>query len=151
MKKFMIYILFVLICGLSIFFGYRYMQSSAYEQTAVPYLKQVLPEISSWEPARVRACMAPEVLEGVSDEKLSALLTSLSRIGTLEHIEDISFKNKASGEHITRDQQPLVTYELKARYSSGEVGVTISLLDKGEDFDVYHFNFQSEALAPTGN
>ncbi len=147
MKKFIVYILFVLTCGLAVFFTYRHMQASHYQATAIPYIKTVLPQISTWDPARVKEFMAPEVLERVSDEDLAALMTSLSQIGKLETIDDISFENKSSGEHITRGQQPLVTYELETHYSSGEVKVTISLLDKGDSFDVYHFNFQSQALA----
>lgn len=147
MKKFIIYVLFVFICGITIFFTYNHMQSSAYEATAIPYIETVLPQISTWDPVKVRDYMAPEVLERVKDTDLEALMLSLSKIGTLKSIDKIKFKNKASGENITRGKQPLVTYLLEAQYSSGQVDVTLTLLDKGDSFDLYHFNFQSEALA----
>jgi len=147
LKKFIIYVLFVFTCGLSIFFVYNYMQSSAYEATAIPYIKTVLPQISTWDSVKVRESMAPEVLERVTDTDLNALMQSLSKVGTLTSIDSIKFKNKASGENITRGKQPLVTYELETQYSSGAVNVTLTLLDRGDSFDLYHFNFQSEALA----
>lgn len=150
MKKFIVYVLFVFVCGISIYNGYRYKQSSEYEKTAVPYVRDVLPRISTWDPAQAQGYMAAEVLERVSSEELQKLMASLSVIGTLEGIDEISFKNKTSGEHITRKQQPLVTYNLVARYSSGEAKVRISLLDKGDSFAVYHFNFQSAALTQEG-
>jgi len=95
----------------------------------------------------VRNYMAPEVIDRVSDVDLKNLMQSLSHMGDLQSIDKIAFRNKTSGEHTTQASLPLVTYELTTHYSSGEVSVTISLLDKGESFDVYHFNFQSEALA----
>lgn len=151
LKKFIFYVFFVFLCGFSIFFGYRHLQSSKYEKTAVPYIRQVLPVISSWDPTLIKDYMAPEVLARFPDQSLQELMASLSQIGTLEKIENIAFKNKSSGENITRDRWPLVTYELEARYSSGDVVVTIGLLDKGDAFDVYHFMFQAEALAPESN
>jgi hypothetical protein len=147
LKKFIIYVLFVFTCGISIFFTYNYMQSSAYEATAIPYIETVLPQISTWDSVKVSDYMAPEVLERVTDAELAALMQSLSKIGTLTSIDKITFKNKASGENITREKQPLVTYLLEAEYSSGHVKVTLTLLDRGDSFDLYHFNFQSEALA----
>jgi hypothetical protein len=122
------------------------MQASRYEATAIPYIEKVLPQISTWDPVKVRECMAPEVLVRVTEAELNALLASLSRIGELISIEKITFKNITSGENITSGKQSLVTYLLEANYSSGEALVTVSLLDKGGAFDLYHFNFQSQAL-----
>ena len=147
MKKFIIYVLFVFLCAFSGFFIYKNKLASQYEETAVPYIKQVLPIISTWDPTLVRNYMAPEVIDRVSDVDLKNLMQSLSHMGDLQSIDKIAFRNKTSGEHTTQASLPLVTYELTTHYSSGEVSVTISLLDKGESFDVYHFNFQSEALA----
>lgn len=147
MKKFIIYVLFVFICAFSGFFIYKSKLSSQYEESAVPYIKQVLPLISTWDPSLARDYMAPEVIERVSDVDLETLMQSLSQMGDLQSIDKIAFKNKTSGEHTTQAHLPLVTYDLTTHYSSGEVSVTISLLDKGESYEVYHFNFQSEALA----
>lgn len=147
MKKFIIYVLFVFVCGFTIFFTYRHMQASRYEATAIPYIEKVLPQISTWDPVKVREYLAPEILMSVTTAELNALLASLSRIGELISIEEINFKNITSGENITSGKESLVTYELKAMYSSGEAVVTVSLLDKGGAFDLYHFNFQSQALA----
>lgn len=147
MKKLIIYVVCVIICAFSALFIYKYRLTAQYEKSAVPYIEQVLPVISTWDPALAKDYIAPEVLERVSAEALAELMHSLSQIGDLQRIDKIAFKNKTSGENLTRDELPLVTYDLVTHYSSGEVGVTISLLDKGTGFDVYRFNFRSEVLA----
>lgn len=147
MKKFLIYILIVLVCGISAFFIYNKRQAKAYEETAVPYVRQVLPQISTWNPELLHDYMAPEVVERIPQQRLTALMEGLSQLGTLERVEGIKFKNKTSGELVTAEEQPVITYEVEARYSSGPVEISISVLDQGTSFSVYHFKFYSEALA----
>ena len=147
MKKFIIYVLCVFICAFSGLYIYMYVQSSHYEKTAVPYINEVLPKISTWNPALAKEYMAPEVLSRISPAELESLMLSLSKIGELKSVGEPEFKKKSSGEDMTSEQQPVVTYTLDAQYTSGEAKVTISLLDKGDTFSVYHFNFQTEALS----
>jgi len=148
-KKFLIYVLLVFVCGISAFFIYKHRQSGAYEETAVPYLNQVLPQISTWNPELLNDYMAPEVVERIPQQRLVALMDGLSRLGTLEQVERIKFKNKASGKLVTADESPVITYEIEAQYSSGPAEITISVLDQGTSFAVYHFKFYSQALADT--
>ncbi len=149
MKKLIIYILCVLICAFSGLFIYKKMQASPYEQTAVPYIKEVLPLISTWQPELLDDYMATEVLERVLPSARINLMETLSRIGELEKIDKVQFKYKSAANELPDVTRPVVTYQLDTLYSSGEVKVTISLLDKGDGaFSVYRFNFQSEALTP---
>jgi hypothetical protein len=146
LKKFIIYVLFVVTCAVSAFFVYTNMQSSQYEDTAVPYIRQILPIISTWDPVLAKDYMATEVLARVTPAELESLMLTLSQIGELKSIDKVKFKNKASGENVTLDKYPLVSYTLETQYTSGRVKVTISLLDKGDSFEVFHFNFQTAAL-----
>ncbi len=138
--------LFVFVFGISGFFIYRGIQSSHYEGTAVPYIRQVLPQISTWNPEMMKEYMVPEVLETVSADNLTNLMKGLAKLGELQSIGEPSFQSKSTGGVVDSTQQPVVTYTVKAQYSTGEATVTISLLDKGESYQVYHFNFQSRAL-----
>lgn len=147
MKKLLVYIVCVLVIGISSFFIFNHMQAAAYEETAVPYIKQVLPRISTWDVERVSDYMASEVIDRIPHDQLVSLMEGLSRLGSLESIDNVKFKNKASGQLATTGEQPVVTYDIDATYSSGPVGVTISLLDQGGTFVVYHFNFYSRVLA----
>lgn len=147
MKKFIIYVVFVFVVAFSGYFIYGYMQSAKYDGTAIPYIEQVLPELSSWDVDRVSQCMAPEVLATISPENLVELLKSLSQIGTFQSISEATFKNKAVGDNVKYADAPVITYDIETQYSSGPVMVTLSLLDRDGKYQVYYFNFQSQALA----
>ena len=146
LKKFIIYVIFVLITGFSAFFYYEHTQSAQYDGTAVPYIQKVLPEISTWNPEVVKQYLAAEVLQTVSEENLKNILAELSKIGELRSIEKFKFKKKSTGGEGDTQQQPVITYIVAAQYSTGEATVTISLLDKGGAYKVQHFNFESGAL-----
>ncbi len=146
LNKFIIYAIFVFVTGFSAYFGYGAYQSSQYDGTAIPYIQEVLPKISTWDPEIVKQCMAPEVLQNVTDENLKDIMEALAQIGELQSIGEMKFKKKATGGVGDLVQQPVITYTVNAQYSSGATIVTIALLDKGGSYAVYHFNFESEAL-----
>jgi len=146
LKKFIIYAIFVFVTGFSAYFGYGYYQSAQYDGTVIPYIQKVLPELSTWDPEVVKQYMAPEILGTVTDENLENIMGALAQIGELQSIEKMKFKKKATGRAGDLVQQPVITYTVNAQYSTGEAIVTISLLDKGGAYEVYHFNFESAAL-----
>ncbi len=147
MKKFIIYVIFVFVIAFSGYFIYGYMQSAKYDGTAIPYIEKTLPELSSWDAERVTQCMAPEVIRTISSENLAELLKSLSQIGTLQSIGEATFKNKATGDNVQYASAPVITYDIETQYSSGPATVTLSLLERDGSYQVYYFNFQSQALA----
>jgi len=147
-KKFIIYVVFVFVTGFSAYFGYYAVLSSRYDATAGPYIQEVLPAISQWNPDILKQYMAPEIAKTVTTEDLEALMGALAKIGSLQSIGEFSFKNKAAVDNVMLDNYPIITYEVDAQYSTGDAKVTISFLDREGSYDLYHFNFQSEALAP---
>ena len=146
LKKFIIYVACVVTIALSLLFYYGYRQSSQYDGSVVPYIQEVLPKLSTWDTEVVKQCLAPEVLPTVTDENLKKIMDELSKIGELQSIGEIKFKKKATGGAGDLVQKPVITYTVNAQYSTGEVIITIALLDNGGTYNVYHFNFESEAL-----
>ncbi len=146
LKKFIMYVIFVFVTGFSAFFYYGYYQSSQYDDSVIPYIQKVLPELSTWDTEIVKQYMAPEVLQTVTTENLQDIMKALAQIGELQSIDKMKFKKKATGRADDLVQQPVITYIVNAHYSTGEATVTLSLLDKGGVYEVYHFNFESEAL-----
>ena len=147
MKKFIIYVIVVFIVGFSSYFMYGHMLEEKYNGTAIPYIEEVLPELSSWDVERVTPCMAPEVMRTISPEDLERLLKSLSQIGTLQSIGDATFKNESKGDNVKYADAPVITYDIETQYSTGPATVTLSLLCRDGGYQVYYFNFQSQALA----
>jgi hypothetical protein len=145
-KKFIIYVILVFVVGFSAFFIYRSMQSSQYDGTAIPYIRETLPKLSTWDPEIVKPLLAAEVLETVSAENLANILAALAEMGELKSIGEATFKNKSTGNNALSATGPVITYEVEAQYSTGDAVITISLIDRGGAYEVSHFNFKSKAL-----
>ncbi len=145
--KLAIYIVFVIVTGITTYFTYGYVQSSKYADTAIPYLQEVLPQISTWDADGAKQYMVPEILQTITPDNLKNLMAALSVIGNLESIGEASFKNKVSGDEIQFIDSVVITYDVDAKYSSGDAVVTIRLLVRNDSYEVYNFNFKTQALA----
>ena len=148
MKTFLVYIVVVFCCGIGTFFIYRHIQASHFNSTAVPYIYEVLPKISSWNPDLLDQIIAPEILRQTDRADLVRLMASLSRLGTLETIGVPRFRHKATTGSNPEQEKEVVTYLVEGVFSRGPAKITLSLLQDGSSYRVYHFNFQSEALGP---
>lgn len=139
----------ILVLGLSVVAGIKiYMnhKSSQYRGTAVPYLKKVVPEISKWDTEIIKEYMPPESLKGTSEERVSKIVESLSRLGDLKKFEEPDF----AGETIIASsgiEKKIVAYEIDAEYEKGDAVITIGLIDRGHSFQINNFNINSPVLS----
>lgn len=143
MKGFLIYVAVVIVCATAFFIGYQYFQAKRFSATAEPYINEVLPQISSWEAGRMKNYMDPEILAGTDSGQLASLMESLSAMGSLVKIGEPKFKNRSTGGP---GEDVVISYEIETLYSGGPATVSISLIQKGDTYNVYHFNFRSKAL-----
>lgn len=132
-----------------VFFGikiYTHYKSSQYAETAVPYVKMVVPEISKWDPAIIKKYMSNDSLSDIPQEKMDKVLAYLSKLGGLKKMDEPEFSGEDSNVMISDRQQTIVTYKIKVEYENGSAVFTIALLNQGQDFQVQNFNINSKAL-----
>lgn len=148
MKKLFIYMLVVVSTAVSIYFIYGYVQSSRFDSLVLPYIDRTLPQLSQWDLDTTKALLDEEALNRVTDERLGQMLEYLSRIGTLQDFEKPRFRSTSTAMTTGAVEKDVVTYRVKANYSSGVADVTLSMIDRDGAYALLHFNFQSQALAP---
>lgn len=148
MKKLCIYMLVVACTAVSIYFIYGYVQSSRFDSLVLPYIDRTLPQLSQWDLDTTKALLDEEALSRVTDERLGQMLEYLSRIGTLQDFEKPRFRSTSTAMTTGAVEKDVVTYRVKANYSSGAADVTLSMIDRDGAYALLHFNFQSQALAP---
>jgi hypothetical protein len=130
--------------GMGLFTWYK---ASQYEDTAVPYIKAAVPELSQWDPDLTKKYMVPKVLKETTDEKFAKIIKYLSKLGTLITLGEPSFTKIHTGATLEDGKQTVVTYTIDAVYEKGDATITMSLLDLGTSFQVYKFHIASLALA----
>ena len=138
-----------LVTILSVFAGsilYDHFKTSEYDAAAEIYIQQVVPELSKWDPAAIKTLLAEEVVATISDENLNKAMTLFSRLGTLQGMDKPKFEDVHRGKQADLGEQTIVEYSVDATYSEGNATINLKLLSRNDAFEIYHFNFSSEAL-----
>lgn len=134
------------IIGTSIYL--KYQEGVDYDQLAVPYIEKALPEISKWDPVKTKTLMSPEIAATIPQDKFDRAMTFFSQLGTLQSMEKPAFNKAFVDQKTDIGIQTLVEYDVKAQYEHGDAEVNLKLLQKGDSYQIYSFNFRSEKLMP---
>ncbi len=144
--KWLAIIVLVIVSLTLMLFGYVKYQESSYEKTAVPYVKEAIPAIASWNAQKVRSIMQPQVNQTVSDADLSKLLGWLSKLGALKGIDEPKFDNVFSGADTNYGSYKIITYDVIAHFENGDARIVLRIMDKDGVLKVFAFNLNSKAL-----
>lgn len=124
------------------FHYYSAQKEAQYKQTAVPYVKRVIPELSKWDPEITRKYLSAQAKEKYSDDVFNRTIEALSAIGTLQEMGEPQFE-----EIYSSNRETVISYTVKTKYSKGDAIFTLSLLDSDGNIEVDTFYVQSQALA----
>ena len=136
----------LIIIGGNIF--YKKYQGSQYDKLAVPYIQRVIPVISSWDPVATKALMTPEIATTIPDEKYARAMVFFSQLGALQSVDEPEFTKAHVDLETEIGRQTILEYKVDASYANGDAEIEIKLLERGGSFEIYRFNFSSEALLP---
>ena len=125
---------------------YDRYQASEYTDTAAPYVKQIIPIVSKWDPAAIRALMVPEVSAEISEDKFAETMVWFAKLGALQSMEEPEFQEVDTGGKTVIGMQTIVEYEVDAKYENGDALLNIKLLERDGSFELYSFNLSSEVL-----
>jgi hypothetical protein len=126
--------------------AYTTYKQSEYSETAVLYIKKVIPIISEWSPEKSKPLFVASTFDNASDEDFSKLFKWFSKLGALKSIEEPQFSQVTSGATVRDGANTIVTYGVLAHYENGDAQISIRLLDLGSSFEIYQFNLNSQVL-----
>ncbi len=141
------FVLFAVLLGIAGFNTYMWKQASQYEETALPYVKAVVPELTTWDTDVIKSYMAEEIVRKTTDENFVKIIEYLSRMGKLIKAEEPSFAAVNTGAGVDGINKTYISYNIDAVFEKGEGVINIVLLDKGDSFEIQKFHISSLALA----
>ena len=121
-------------------------KSSAYKETAIPYLNSAIVDISNWDAQTLKNYMTPSSIENATDEDISKIMRAFSKLGELKELGEFEFINVSSKAVTGGGSGTYVTYLIPASYTNGEAQITVTLKEEGESFSIYNFSLNSMAL-----
>ena len=127
-------------------FLYDRYKTSEFDDKAVPYIKEVIPKISQWNPQKTKDLMAPEVAATISEEKFTQAMDLFSKLGQLQSVQEPKFIDEHSGKQKDVGEQTIIEYEVDSKYANGDATINLKLLFRNGLFEIYNFNFSSETL-----
>jgi len=148
-KKYFILVAVWLVSIVAVIVGsqlYEKYQATGYDELAVPFIQQVIPEFSTWDPEIVKPLMAAEVLAEIPDQKFVQILAVFSKLGTLQSMGIPEFQKVHSQEKTDNGTQTVIVYDTETKYENGEALITLNLLQVGDSFEIFRFNLSSNTL-----
>lgn len=149
LKNFFILLVLWLVTIIAVFAGsvmYDKYQSSKFDSIAGPYIKQIIPEISRWDPVATKQLMAPEVSATIPDETFAQAMTLFSRLGALQSMDKEKYEELHEDQETSIGKHTIVEYNIDAQYANGDAVINLKLLLRDGAFEIYRFNFSSEIL-----
>ncbi|MBE0575426.1 MAG: hypothetical protein IH613_05960 [Desulfuromonadales bacterium] len=90
--------------------------------------------------------MAPEVSATIPEKTFVQAMACFSRLGALQSMEDPKFAQIHQNLQTDIGNLTIVVYNINAKYENGDAVISLKLLDKGETFEIYRFDFSSAIL-----
>ena len=139
-------VLLALILGIGGCIGWFKYQESSYATTAIPYIKETLPLLSTWEVSVAKTHMTQEGLQGTSEEELKKLMDWFKKLGKLDSFEEPKLVHVSVGANAGPSKKLLI-YTIEAQFEAGAATITLRLSDLGSGkFKIHGLNINSAAL-----
>ncbi len=125
---------------------YKDHESAQFSETAVPYIKSVIPEISKWDKDIFFSYLSAEAKKNINKEDMANVFKIFSRMGSLISYEEPEFTNSHSYDAASGKPKTIITYNVDAKYENGEALLKFTLIRGNETLALHNFNLQSRAL-----
>ena len=129
---------------------YKSHQGSKYDKLIIPYIENVIPVISRWDPIETKALMSPEIAETIPDDKYVRAMEFFSSLEALVKMEQPQFTKAYVDQETDIGIQTILEYNVDAHYEHGDATINLKILENNGAFEIYRFNFSSEVLLPKG-
>lgn len=135
--------LLVLFCGLYVYTG---KQADKYAQTAVPWLEQNMPAITTWKVEETWKRLAPEAKAIIDQRQLDAIINRYELMGIYKGMESPEFSRLASALSVLSGDAK-INYSAKTHFSNADAILTITLVQRQGEFMIYNMNLGEMTVA----
>ena len=126
--------------------AYKNHEAAQYNDTAIPYIKSAIPEISKWDKDIFYNYLSSEAKENIDKDDMANIFIVFSKMGSLISYEDPEFSKSDSYAPASGETKTIVTYNVDAKYENGDATLTFTLVGVNEKVELHHFNLRSIAL-----
>jgi hypothetical protein len=137
---------FIVTAGLLILFlGYAKLGKVEPEDVYVPYIKSVVPKLTTWKISDYKDLMSEEAIRSMSKEQWDASILMVSKLGVLISIGTpvLELSSDTTG---TDGQRSDATYLVPVTFDTGPADIRLYLRHRDGNVKVRGFEFLSERI-----
>ena len=142
LKRSFIFVL-LLIAGVVIYAIWFGVNAKRYDDSALPYLDRILPQVTSWNYAQLQPLLSPQARAEFETEKGQQSFRLFSRVGALQSYEKPQYVANRSSTSEGLGDINLVSYSVLALFDTGPATIKISLASDGEQYYLHHLRINS--------
>lgn len=117
------------------------------DQEVIPYIEAALPEIATWERARIDSWWAPEMLAQQDPRQVDRIFLAFSRLGALRSWSKPELV--WSGVSTTVPRGRGIVYQVNGEFEAGPATLTLTLVRASDgSLQLWGLNINSDAFLP---
>jgi hypothetical protein len=141
-------IFIVLLFGGLVLYSLWYgIKADRYEETAVPFLQEAIPVLTSWDYKQLKPLLSPSARRDFENEKMQAAYRNFSRLGRLQSVGKPQYVTDRVESNDNLGDVEVIEYKVPLDFNSGMAMIKITLLANGDVYYVHHFGIHSDVFA----
>jgi len=136
----------LMVAGLVLYMSWYKIKAERHNETAIPYLEQALPQLTSWRYAQLEPLLSPASQAVFASEKVRAAYRAYNRLGRLRSVERPEFLGDRSEKIDQLGEVELIAYQVPLQFESGPAVIKLNLASDGQRYYIHHFSIQSRVF-----
>jgi hypothetical protein len=146
LKRSLIFIA-LMAAGLVLYMSWYNIKAERFNETAIPYLEQALPKLTSWQYPELEMLLSPTAKTVFASDEVRAAYQAFSRLGQLQSMSRPEFMGDRSETIEELGDVELIAYQVPLEFDTGPAVIKLNLVSDGQRYYIHHFGIHSQIFA----
>ena len=133
--------------GLIFYVVWFNMKAESYDKTAIPYLNDAIPRLTSWQLNELEPLLSAQAREKLSSEQGKAAYEHFTQLGQYKSMGKPQYKSENPGQTEELGNFRIATYNVPVEFESGPAMIKINLATTEDKIYIHQFGIHSEVFA----
>lgn len=126
----------------AVLFMYTDKQEDRHRATTLPYIQQMLSDISDWQAESLSPYLSSAAKQTINPQQLANAIAQYRPLGRFIDIEHLAFSRLASALSLLG--QPYIAYQGSLKFEKGYADVTVTLIKENQQWLIANINLSPQ-------
>ena len=137
----------LMVAGLVFYVVWFNIKAESYDETAIPFLNDAIPRLSSWQLNEIEPLLSVQALELLSSEQGKAAYEGFAQLGQFKSMGKPQYKSENPAQTEELGKFRIATYNVPVEFDSGPAVIKINLAATDDNIYIHQFGIHSEVFA----